>query len=552
MRSGPLRLWCTAFLGFWLVIGGWALAAPYDGYPDEIDHVVRAVGVVTGDPTPPAADAKRGTGAFQTVPGGLVRVNCWAFDPTRSAACAEPPSGDRTPVVAPTGAGRYFPPYYAVVGGPLAGWPGWTGLFAARLLTSALSAAFLAGALVTLVRRSRHGLMLAGLLVGFTPMAAYMASAVNPNGLEIAAAVAFFAGAIQLLLGRTAGGSDRALVWLVGLSALALAVLRASSPLWLLVGTLAFLLPWSGPHVRALAARRSTWVWVGVVGAAGCAAAAWIVLRDATDLGDYSGDRDLTASQAWLVEVERWPRYLEEAVGVTGWLDTRMSGVFYLAWTGVAVALLVGALVAGGRTDRWRLGVLAAGGLGVPAWLEVRNANETGFITQGRYLLPVLAGIALFAAFVLEERGLDARRSRSAVRLATVVLLPIHLVCLVHTMARWQRGLPEVGVRGLADLDPFAGDWQPVVGSLLPLVLHVAGLLVVGVLCWRASGREGSAAPGPGELAQRQPPEDRRDRAGGGDLGDHRGDDRVARQEQQGDEQRGADRPGEGRAPVDA
>jgi hypothetical protein len=462
---------------------------------------VRAVGVVSGEIAPPEADAKRGTGAFQTVPRGLVRANCWAFDATKSAACAEPPSADPTPVSAPTGAGRYFPPYYAVVGWPLAWWPGYSGLFVARLIGGALSAALLAGAVVAVVRRSRHRLVLGGLLVGLTPMATCMAAAVNPNGLEIAAAIAFFTGLFHLFLGRRAGPqpaeSTNGLMWLVGTSALALAVLRASSPLWVAVGLLAVLVPWSAANVAPLLRRKATWVWVVVIGAAGVAAVVWILAKHTADLGDYTGGRTLTTSQAWMVEAENWRGYLDQAVGVTGWLDTRMSGVFYLVWQLAAGALLLAAVVAGRWVDRWRMLVLVAGGVLVPAYLEVRFANVTGFITQGRYVLPMLAGIVLFAAFVLEERGLDGPRARTTVRLCVVLLLPIHLVCLLYTMARWQRGLPDVGQRGITSLDPTQGAWHPVVGSVVPLVVEIAGLLVIGVLVWRAAAGAPAAPPRP-------------------------------------------------------
>jgi hypothetical protein len=508
MKSRSARVWSVAFLGFLLIIAGWSFAAPYDGSPDEIDHVVRAVGVVSGEVAPPPADAKKGSGAFQTVPQGLARTNCWAFGAGRSAACAVSPDGDRTPVSAPSGAGRYFPAYYAVVGWPLTWWPGWTGVFLARLVSGAAAAALLAGAVTVIANRPRHRLMLAGLLAGFTPMAASMASAVNPNGLEIAAALAFFTGLIHLLIGGAppkAGGSApvSGLLWLVGLSGVALAVLRASSLLWLAVGFLAFLVPWSRTNVIPLLRRPAVWGWVAAIGVSGVAAFVWIVARNATDLGDYTAGRVLTFSQAWMVEAEKWPGYLDEAVGVTSWLDTRMSRIFYLVWELVAGALVVAAVVAGTRTDRWRMLVLAAAGLLGPAALEVRFANETGFITQGRYILPILAGLALLAAFVLGGAGLPAVTVRSAVRTAVLVFLPVHLVCLLYTMARWQRGLPEVGTRGITSLDPSRGEWHPVVGWQTPLVLEVLGLSILAVLLWVLADRTGSSSADEGAAPRR-------------------------------------------------
>lgn len=518
MSRASVRIGCLAFIGFFLMIAGWSLAAPYDGSPDEIDHIVRAVGVVSGEVAPPPADAKRGTGAFQTVPRGLLRTNCWAFDPTRSAACAIAPDSDRTPVSAPSGAGRYFPPYYAVVGWPLSWWPGWLGVLSARLVSGAMAAAFLAGAVAVIARRSRFRLMSAGVLVGITPMATYMAAAVNPNGVEIAAASAFFVGLVHLMVGRSSG-APTGLLALVGLSSVALAVLRASSLVWLAVGFVAFLVPWSLPHVRALVRRPATWVWALATVVAGVSAFVWIIARDAADLGNYTGGRVLSMGQAWMVEAENWRDYLDQAVGVTGWLDTRMSSVFYLVWEFVAGALVVAAVVVGGRADRLRLALLIVGGVIAPAWLEVLYANETGFVTQGRYVLPMLVGIAVFSAYILEERGLGRSVARTATRLAVVLLLPIHLACFLYTVGRWQQGLPVLGIRSVGNLLPYRGDWHPVVGSMTAFVVEVVGLVVVGTLVWRLAA--GVADVGTGVIRPARPgrrddaaPERTRTRAG--------------------------------------
>ncbi len=76
-----------------------------------------------------------------------------------------------------------------------------------------------------------------------------------------------------------------------------------------------------------------------------------------------------------------------------------------------------------------------------------------------------------------------------------VVLLPIHLLALGFTMIRWQHGQ----VRG-AGLNPLAGPWHPVLGSITPLVAAVAGLAVIGWLAWIGGSRTPSvdvAGPDP-------------------------------------------------------
>lgn len=490
MRTGLL-----AFAAFFLVIAAWAVAAPYDGAPDELEHVVRAVGVVSGEVAPEPTAARRGSGAFQTVPRGLVRENCWAFRPETSAACAVPPDADTTPVVQPTGAGRYHPAYYALVGGPLVWLPGMPGVIVARLLGGAIAAAFLAGAVVAITRCSRNRVMAAGLLVAVTPMAVSMAGAINPNGIEIAAGAAFFAAVIPLLLGAPDRSTGKLLA-LAGTSGTVLATFRTTGLLCLAVAAVAMLVPWRGENVRRLAARRDTWFWTALVSIAAVTAVVWILVMKATDLGDFTGGRVLSTSQALLIEADNWRYLLDQMIGITSWLDVRMSNAAYTAWQLLAGALLVLGVIFGLRVDRWRSAVLVFGGFVVPAMLEVQLANETGFVSQGRYYLPMLAGVLLFAGFVLDERGLPLAQARATVRIVAAVIVPIHLMALVYAMVRWQQGLPAVGELAVTDLHPLAGDWHPATGSVLPLALSLTGLVLLTVLAWRLSAQPAASFTG--------------------------------------------------------
>src|SRR5687768_8738142 len=182
MRLGPYRLWALAFAGFFCVIAAWAFAAPYDATADERDHVYRAVGVVSGEVAPPPEKAVRESGAFQTVPRGLVRDPkdvCLHWMTDKPATCAQQPTADPTPTRAASGAGRYHPAYYAVVGGPMKLWPGWPGIYLSRLISAAMCAALLAAAVVCIARYAPYGSVLAGLFVAATPTGMHFFAAVN-------------------------------------------------------------------------------------------------------------------------------------------------------------------------------------------------------------------------------------------------------------------------------------------------------------------------------------------------------------------------------------
>jgi hypothetical protein len=175
-------------------------------------------------------------------------------------------------------------------------------------------------------------------------------------------------------------------------------------------------------------------------------------------------------------------------IGVAGWFDVFLWTPFYLVWI-----MLVGGLVFFGGLfgtweTRWRYLLILAGGVALPGVLQVSQANVTGFITGGRYMLPLLAGLPLLAAWTLERRLFDAGHTRSLTRAFVVLLLPVHLALLVFAMVRWQRGLPTHA--GVGWFNPLAGDWHPPSGSVLPLVVMVIGLVATALLFLRVPREE--------------------------------------------------------------
>ncbi|MEV6522780.1 DUF2142 domain-containing protein [Longispora sp. NPDC051575] len=487
-RPSGRRLWLPAFLGFFLLIGSWALAAPYDGAPDEPAHSVRAAGVAGGDVMPEPADAFAGTGAFQVVPKGIrgtLETGCWYHgQPALPAACALAPTADRELVSKPTSAGRYNPLYYALVGGPLRLWPGWPGLILARLISAALSAALLAGAFTVLARWSRYGLMLGGLIAVTSPIVGHMSGAINPSGLEISAGIALFSAGIPLFLGP-ARGPARPLVALIGISAILLVTLRSMGPLFGAIALVTLLMPLGWRRIVTLWRTPLLRWWGLAIGAAALLSVAWIVVMKSSVLVPLKAATPLRPTQALWAEITRWQHYLDQLVGVTGWLDTEIPGPFYAVWTCVAGGLVLAGFALGSRADRLRILALVAGGGGLLSLIQVVNVNSYGFITQARYMMPLLVAVPLLGAFVIERRGVGADAARKLTRMVAVVLLPIHLVFLWFTMIRWQRGI-KVNRPGIADLNPFGGAWTPPLGPELPLLAMVLGLALLGWLTWRA------------------------------------------------------------------
>jgi hypothetical protein len=489
VQTSLRRLWAGAFAGFFLIFAGWAFAAPYDGPPDEVQHVIRAAGVVSGQvaPEPAIIDnwdgrGSRGLGAYQRVPEGLHSpATCWGFDPNKPANCATPIHGGPVSEV-PTSAGRYNPTYYALVGLPVRLWPGWGGLVLSRLISAALSAALLACAFAVLVRWSRFGLMLGGLVAASTPMLAHLAGAVNPNGLEISAGIALFAAGIPMLLDNRMVADRRALYWLFGISAVLLALVRPLGPLWLVCALAALGLGLSRARLGELWATKPVRNWALAIGAALLVSVAWTLIMRTGNVvpPDDEPLPYVSPLQAALTYFEDWNIYFRGMVGAAGWFDIFVPSPFYWLWISFTAALLLFALAVGRWTDRWRFFPIFLGGFVAPGVMQVAKANVLGLaVIGGRYMLPLLVGIPLLAAFILDRSLMTPRLSRTMTRLFLIALLPVHVVLLVYAMIRWQRG------RGNGAFNFLRGEWQPPTGSLLPMLLMVAGLVVAGYVIWR-------------------------------------------------------------------
>jgi hypothetical protein len=476
--------WPAAFVGFLLLFAGWALATPYDGTPDEMRHVLRAYGVAAGQIAPAPAREGAVPGAYQSVPRSLVRANCFAFRADTSAACAVPPGGDRTVVRVLTPAGRYNPAYYLAIGWPLRLSPDMTGVLLARLLGAALVAALLAWA-VAVAATLRRGGVIAGILVGLTPITAHLAGAVNPNGLEIAAGAGLVVGLIAVLLEGARSGRPGSDYWLVLVAGGTLLAVRPAGPVWAVIIATAMLVPTARDRLAALVHDRRAALVAGGLGMIGLLSVGWTLGQRAAGLtSGVLPSHHLSFPAAMRVELlERSPSYATEVVGALAWLDTPVpTALLVIWWLAVAVVVLP-AVVAGRPAQRWRLLCLAGLGALVPVVLEAVTVNRDGFVAQGRYFLPVLVGVPILATYVLSDRPHD--RIPGLARILAAVLLPAHVLVLSHLIVRYRSGLP--GRTVLPALNPFGGGWHPPAGTVTPLLLAAVGAAVLIAYTWRAT-----------------------------------------------------------------
>ena len=101
------------------------------------------------------------------------------------------------------------PMYYAIVGLPSLIVTSTTGMYLMRTVSSLLGALFLALAIMSVFCWSSRRLLQIGVLLAATPTAAYYASSVNPNGLEIMAAICLWCSGIILVSERSEESTTR-------------------------------------------------------------------------------------------------------------------------------------------------------------------------------------------------------------------------------------------------------------------------------------------------------------------------------------------------------
>ena len=402
-----------------LAIGCWSLLTPEGGGPDESTHLVRSAGLARGQ-------FFDDDGAYEVPDTVLPRdISCWAFDPFTPASCATERETVGAILNVPSTAEAY-PIWSHLYSGLASRLPGASPLWWARAANVLFAGALVGAAAFALRRRP---LALASLFAAVTPMAWFSFGIVNPSAMAISGAIALWVG----LAHRPDLG------WLTAVGFTALALPRrdgliwacAAVALWLLIDDRRFVDWWRSMSVPQRA----------LIGAATAATAVWGVTSDATvsklvvaapaalviaevyrhwrhrlwrldGLGRVAGyvGTAIVGSAGLLVLLALRPRgwdgelaarvlgeagpNLVEAIGRLGWLDAPLPGPVIAGWV-LAVGVLAGASMA--DRSSWAGGAAAIVGASVvSAWVfELYQGSETGTYWQGRYTLPLLAGVPL-------------------------------------------------------------------------------------------------------------------------------------------------------------
>ncbi|HMK96531.1 MAG TPA: DUF2142 domain-containing protein, partial [Acidimicrobiales bacterium] len=471
--------------------------------PDAPSQVARAVSVARGQwlgpPVPgPSADIT----TYVTVPAtyldpGLL-PHCYMFKENVTAACAPSPHESGRLVRTTTHVGRYPPAYYAAVGWPSRFTNAVAGLYLLQAASAVVCGALLALAMTSARRWSSSTWLVPAIAVGATPMCLFLASQVNPSGMEAASAIAVWASATILVtehLDRPPKGLLAVLVVATALmvwtrpTALAwpLVVAAVLGPMaWRRLGRRALL----SPEVLAASA-------LLVLVAAG--AIAWALLAHATSVGPNFGPLPASSSLRHVIffVVGRLPSLVQQAVGNFGWLDTPLPWYLVALWASLVVLLIGGAAAVGPKKAVPSVLLMVAACFAVPVALLVAAAHSYGYVGQGRYFLAIWAGGPIVAAGAIAYQGRDGRHALP--RPLPVGALPLVIAAAVGAaqlfsfywaLRRYTVGIPgPLFWSGEARSPKGQLQWHPPVPAWWLLGLFAGLCALYGTTVWRASAR---------------------------------------------------------------
>lgn len=473
----------------------WALATPLMTGADESDHAIRAAAVARGQVVGGETHDLLGSANVfieVEVPEAYGQArgvsNCFidfypddnpvdqSFGQAETKCLSTMEDGGSARVRTTTLQYRGQPTYYAVVGLPTLVWPDATGVAAMRIVSGGLTAALLAAALVAARSLPHAPLLPVAVLAGATPVCLWLGGQVNSGGFEIAAALWLWTSALVATRARTI---TRAMIAQVGVAFVLLTLCRGLSPVFGIVVLVVVALTSDRRRLRTLTHRDDVRRWALAGGLATLTSAAWLAfIQLRYPLDDRPGTGVVSALGSW-----DW--YLRQAVGVFGVNDIILPLPGLVAW-GAVVAVIVGAgLQVGSAAERVVVPVLALAAFALNITADGMSLPPIGYYWQGRYVLPLLVGVAVLAAGAGLGRNQPTRRPSWAVdaRFLAAILWAVQVWSFAFVTRHFAgRGKTDIGFLA-AWRDPV---WSP---PLLPAgawtALYAVSLGAVTVLVVR-------------------------------------------------------------------
>jgi hypothetical protein len=468
----------------------WALASPIFSVPDENAHAVKAIAQVRGEIVGHRIDGVRQLvvdvpATFAVSPD----LQCFVAQPTHAANCPfhlGDPGGSQEAV---TQVSTYNPIYYYLVGWPSLIFTGSTGIYAMRIMSAILGALFLAAAFQLAVSSARARWMPLGVVFATMPMVLYLNGAVNPNGLEIASAVALWVALLRLF---ERFDERRQVRWsvlpvhylwgVVAISGIMLANARALGPLWVVIVVAICIVASGWQPLRPLFTTRSSYWWLGAIAVGGIFSLLWTLSGGSLSGQAEKADAPLVGASfvsGFVYTIRTLNATAAEAIGTFGWLDAPVPGAAYWIFVAALTTVVVLAFVATGRRGTLVLTLTVAACVLVPALVQAYSVHQTGIIWQGRYGIFLYLAVPIIAAWFLSgERATAVGYLSARITWVSVTLLWLYgVVAFFFVMRRYVIGNGQS--IGHMISNPL---WQPPLGWVTLVVLFV--LVSAGFSAW--------------------------------------------------------------------
>ncbi|MEY9853684.1 hypothetical protein ABH923_003362 [Leifsonia sp. EB41] len=506
----------TAFALFAALCVSWALASPIFSVPDESAHAVKAIAQVRGEPIGHAEPGIRNL--VVDLPASYAvnpQIMCFVYHPNTPADCGSSLGAPGGTLWSASWVSAYNPIYYYVVGWPSLLLGGSAGIYAMRIASALFGALFFAWAVQAAVASRRARWMPLALSFAALPMVVYLNGAINPNGVEIVAGLAFTVSLLRLLRrfgaeapeSSSAAGLSLPYLWtIVTVSGIVLANARALGPLWVVVLVALCVVATGVRAFLAVFRRRTSYPWLVLLALGGIFSVGWTLVGGSLSSQAEKGDAPLVGGSflsgaAYMVRGT--PSFLTQALGYFGWFDAPLPG--WAFWPAIAALALLGGLafLSARRRELVTLAVGCAAAFLVPVLVQAYGTHQTGVIWQGRYGLFLYLSVVAVAGWVL-GRGGGTRIAFLSVRATWVVVGLLWLfgvVAFVLALRRYVVGESTPITRMLQH-----AQWQPPLGWMTLVVLFVvlsAGFAAfIGLLARRAAADDLAPRAGDEALAR--------------------------------------------------